>query len=112
MIRDFNFEWGRLVLIHNTAIEKSLNRKMRPRYLGPVVVVSCNYKGAYIVAELDGSIFDRPIVAFQLVPYLAQTDPLQVPLHTLDVGPEHIHELEDSVDHDETLDDDPALSDE
>ena len=28
VICDFNFEWGRLVLIHNTAIEKSLNHKM------------------------------------------------------------------------------------
>ena len=56
--------------------------------------------------------FNRPIAAFRLVPYLTRTDPLQVPLHTLDVGPERIRELEDSVDHDETLDDDPALSDE
>ena len=75
-------------------------------------MVSRNRGGAYVVAELDGSIFDRPIAAFRLVPYLARTDPLQVPLHTLDVGPERIRELEDSVDRDETLDDDPALSDE
>ena len=82
------------------------------RYLGPVIVVSRNREGAYVVAELDGSVFDRPIVVFWLVPYLTRTDPLQVPLHTLDMGPEHIHKLEDSVDHDETLDDDPTLSDE
>ena len=81
-------------------------------YLGPVIVVFHNHRGAYIVAELDGSIFNRPIVAFWLVPYLAQTNPLQVPLHTLDVGPEHIRELEDSIDRDKTLDNDPALSDE
>ena len=30
VIRDFNFERERLVLIRNTAIKKSLNRKMRP----------------------------------------------------------------------------------
>ncbi|TFK78078.1 hypothetical protein K466DRAFT_507784 [Polyporus arcularius HHB13444] len=34
-IRDFDFQRGALVLMRNTAIEKSLNRKMRPRYLGP-----------------------------------------------------------------------------
>ena len=39
-IHDFDFKAGALILIRNTAIEKSLNRKMRPRYLGPLVVVS------------------------------------------------------------------------
>jgi len=39
-IRDFNFQRGALVLVRNTAIEKALNRKMRPRYTGPMVVVS------------------------------------------------------------------------
>ena len=39
-VRDFNFGRGDLVLVCNTAIEKALNRKMRARYLGPLVVVS------------------------------------------------------------------------
>jgi hypothetical protein len=39
-IRNFDFKAGTLVLIRNTAIKKALNRKMRPRYLGPLVVVS------------------------------------------------------------------------
>lgn len=34
-IRDFDFQPGSLVLMRNTAIEKSLSRKMRPRYTGP-----------------------------------------------------------------------------
>ncbi|PIL26607.1 hypothetical protein GSI_11301 [Ganoderma sinense ZZ0214-1] len=37
--RDFDAQPGSLVLIRNTAIEKSLNRKMRARYLGPYLVV-------------------------------------------------------------------------
>ncbi|KAG6838569.1 hypothetical protein C0991_010531, partial [Blastosporella zonata] len=41
-IKDFHFKKGALVLIRNTKIEKSLNQKMRPRYLGPVIVVARN----------------------------------------------------------------------
>jgi hypothetical protein len=63
-IRDFDFKCGDLVLVRNTAIEKSLNRKMRARYLGPLVVVSRNKGGAYIISELNGSVFDRPVAAF------------------------------------------------
>ncbi|EPQ56361.1 hypothetical protein GLOTRDRAFT_40540, partial [Gloeophyllum trabeum ATCC 11539] len=57
-IRDFNIKQGNLVLVCNTKIEKSLNRKMRPRYLGPLITVSWNHGGAYILAELDGTLFD------------------------------------------------------
>ena len=63
-MRNFNFGCGDLVLVHNTAIEKALNRKMRARYLGPLVVVSRNKGGAYIICELNGSVFDRPVAAF------------------------------------------------
>ena len=64
MIQNFDFKLGDLVLVQNMAIEKALNRKMRARYLGPCIVVSRNKGGAYIIAELDGSVFDRPIAAF------------------------------------------------
>jgi hypothetical protein len=73
-ICDFDFQRGALVLIRNTAIEKALNQKMRARYLGPLVVLSCNTGGTYILCELDGSVLDRPIAAFCVIPYLARTE--------------------------------------
>ena len=54
----YNFKLGDLVLIRNTAIEKALNRKMQARYLGPCIVISKNRGRAYIIAKLDGAVFD------------------------------------------------------
>ncbi|RPD52796.1 hypothetical protein L227DRAFT_514230, partial [Lentinus tigrinus ALCF2SS1-6] len=88
------FKAGRLVLMRNTAIEKSLNRKMRARYLGPYVVVSRNRGGAYIVAELNGAVFDRPVAAFRLIPYLAREDVIPLPPDALDTDEERLREME------------------
>jgi hypothetical protein len=93
VIRDFNFQKGALVLVRNTAIEKSLNRKMRARYTGPYVVLACNKGGAYILSELDGSVFDRPVAAFRVVPYFARKR-IDIPDAILDVDLERIREMQ------------------
>jgi hypothetical protein len=98
-IKDYNFKLGDLVLIRNTAIEKSLNRKMRARYLGPCIVVSRNKGGAYVLAEMDGSVFDRPVAAFRVIPYFARSSIALPPLDTLiDVSSERLAQMEDTTD--------------
>jgi hypothetical protein len=69
IIRDFSFKPGDLVLMCNTAVEKALNCKMCPRYTGPLVVVSRNRGGAYILCELNGTLLHSPFAAFRVLPY-------------------------------------------
>src|SRR5882724_4334306 len=55
-IQDFYFEVGSLVLVCNSRIEKELNRKTKPCFLGPMVIVHRTKGGAYILAELNGAV--------------------------------------------------------
>ena len=68
-ITNYNFKLGDLVLIQNTAIEKSLNHKMCTRYIGPLIVISQNRGSVYIISELNGSVFNCPIATFHVIPY-------------------------------------------
>ena len=38
-IKNFKFKQGDLVLMRNTSIEDHLNRKLKPRWLGPLIVI-------------------------------------------------------------------------
>jgi hypothetical protein len=58
-----------------------LNRKSKPRYLGPMIVVKRTENGAYVVAEIDGAVSKSNYAAFRLVPYRARrscTGPIPV----------------------------------
>ena len=70
-IKNYDFKPGDLVLVWNTAIEKALNRKMQPRYTGPLVVVLHNRRGVYILCELDSTLLHAPFATFHIIPYFA-----------------------------------------
>ncbi|EIN07618.1 hypothetical protein PUNSTDRAFT_26530, partial [Punctularia strigosozonata HHB-11173 SS5] len=71
-IIDYDFQPGALVLVRNSENEKNLSGKTNPRYLGPMVVIRRNTGGAYILAELDGSLSRLRYTAARLVPYCAR----------------------------------------
>ncbi|EKM49148.1 uncharacterized protein PHACADRAFT_107402 [Phanerochaete carnosa HHB-10118-sp] len=69
-----NYSPGTLVLVRNTAIEKSLNRKMSPKYDGPYQVIRQRQGGSYLLAELDGTPRKQAIAAFRIVPYISRSN--------------------------------------
>ena len=84
------YEPGTLVLVRNSEVENSLDRKARPRYLGPYQVSRQTRNGAYVLEELDGTPWRQGIAAFRIIPYVARDDPrlklLAPPLDTVNHG--------------------------
>ena len=93
------YQSGDLVLVRNSRVEKELDRKTKPRYLGPFEVVRRTKGGSYVLKELDGTQSRRGVAAFRLLPY-----------HSRDGKPLPPHELtldQDSDDSDDSSDDEP-----
>ena len=68
-IKDFDFKKGDLVLLRNSRIEESLNRKTKPCYIGPMLVVRKKKNASYVIAELDSAQSQQHVAGFCLVPY-------------------------------------------
>jgi hypothetical protein len=81
------------VLMWNAVIEKLLNRKMKPRYLGPLIVLLRNRGGAYILCELDRLVLRNTVTVFQLVPYFARKS-IDLPDGAIDISTEKLREME------------------
>jgi len=63
---------GELVIVRNSEIEMRLNRKTKPRYLGPYEVCRRTQGGSYVLKELDGTILRQGVAAFRLLPYVSR----------------------------------------
>jgi intein/homing endonuclease len=87
VIKDWDFKPGQLVQVRNSTIEKNLDRKMYVQYRGPMVVIRRTKGGAYIIAEMDGSVLCEKVAAFHVIPHHSHYEPIELP--------EDIHELID-----------------
>ncbi len=66
------YKTGELVLVRNSAIELSHNRKHQPRYLGPYEVDQKASEKSYTLKDLDGSPFQHRIATSRLLPYISR----------------------------------------
>jgi hypothetical protein len=71
-IKSFDFKPGDLVLVRNSQVEKSLNAKMQPRWWGPCIIIRKTMGGAYVIAEMNGAVFQNKISPFRVRPYNAR----------------------------------------
>ena len=66
------YKSGELVLVRNSAIELSHNRKHQPRYLGPYEIHEKASEKSYTLKDLDGTLFRQRIGTFRLLPYISR----------------------------------------
>lgn len=73
-IQEYEFKMGDLVLVRNSKIDKELDRKTKPRWLGPMKIIRQTQGGSYILAELNGAVSKLRYDVKRLVPYHIYND--------------------------------------
>lgn len=71
-LRKEHYKPGELVMVRNTEVETHLNRKSKPRYLGPYEVVRRTKGGSYVLKEMDGTPLREGVAAYRLLPYISR----------------------------------------
>jgi hypothetical protein len=107
-ITNYDFAPGSYVLVRNSRVESELNRKTKPRYLGPMVVLRRTIGGSYLLAELDGSVSRMRYAAFRLVPYHPRTLS-HIPVTTITGLEDEELDRMAGEDDEETADEDPTI---
>ena len=92
---------GSLVLVRNSAKEKSMDRKAFNRYNGPYQVVRRTAGGSYILQEVDGARMRTGFAAFRVIPYI-QRDSKELKYLARDLDKVNKSESEDSGEDDAT----------
>jgi hypothetical protein len=95
-IKDYKFKPGDLVIIRNTRIEKSLNKKAKMRYIGPLIVVRRTRGGSYLLCEMNGAMWTGRVAAFRVLPYMPRKA-IQHPQHIedlIDMSSEELDEMQ------------------
>jgi hypothetical protein len=99
-IASYDFQPGALVLVRNSRVEVELNRKSKPRYLGPMIVLRRTKGGSYILSELDGAVSRLRFAAFRLIPYYPRSY-VSIPITRLvDLTPEELDMMTEEIDDD------------
>jgi len=66
---------------------------MRPRYIGPYIIIARNRGGAYIACELDRMVLHRPVAAFRVIPYFSRVT-IYLPDGFIDIDSARVQELQ------------------
>lgn len=99
-IRTYKFLTGALVLVRNSRVEMALDRKSKPRWFGPMIVVRQTVGGSYILAEMDGSVSRLRFAAFRVIPYYAR--------RTVSIDPDTFFQFPAEEDMDDSIDEPPS----
>ena len=92
-LHDFDFAPGSLVLVRNSNLTMD---KMKPCYLGPMIVIRRTHYGAYRLGELDGAVSRLRYAAFRLIPYHARSPSFIPVTHVVDGNDLASHDDDDT----------------
>ena len=103
---------GDLVLIRNTRIEQEMNRKHKPRYLGPYILRELQSSDTWAISELDGTPSRTAVAGFRIWPYIARNPRILQELAEKGDGKEESDDEEEEAEEEEEDQQDTWDSDE